>query len=84
MGDFWRVDYEDKIRILRDCGVIPTEEQCEIASVFDRRQMHILAQSRLPQFLKGGEILHAFGKAKGEGVLTYTGKSGYCRSYVVA
>lgn len=33
MGDFWRVDYEDKIRILRDCGVIPTEEQYEIASV---------------------------------------------------
>ena len=31
MGDFWRVDYEDKIRILRDCGVIPTEEQYEIA-----------------------------------------------------
>ena len=50
----------------------------------NRRQMHILAQSRLPQFLKGGEILHAFGKAKGEGVLTYTGKSGYCRSDVVA
>ena len=32
MGDFWRVDYEDKIRILRDCGVIPTEEQCDFAN----------------------------------------------------
>ena len=33
MGDFWRVDYEDKIRILRDCGVIPTEEQYGFAMV---------------------------------------------------
>ena len=33
MGDFWRIDYEDKIRILRDCGVIPTEAQYSFATV---------------------------------------------------
>ena len=70
--------YEDKIRLLRDSGIIPTKEQWRPGRGVRDRQIHIFAQSRLPQWLKGGSILHAFGKKKGEGILTYNSENAYC------
>ena len=77
-GEFWKVYYEDKIRLLRDSGVIPTKEQWTRNEGVMDRQIHIFAQSRLPQWLKGGSILHEFGKKKGEGILTYNSENTYC------
>lgn len=43
------------------------------------RQLQLLAQSRLPQYLKGSEILEAFSRAKNESQVVVNEKGDYCK-----
>ena len=66
-GDFWRMDYERKIGILRENGIIPTEKQ----------QLQLLAQARLPQYIRGSEILESFSRLKNESQLVVNENGDY-------
>lgn len=78
-GDFWRIDYEEKMSILRENGIIPTEQQSVLQYVIMTRQLQLLAQSRLSQFIKGSDILQKFSKEKNESVMSVNEQGNYCR-----
>ena len=46
------------------------------------RQLQLLAQSRLPQYLKGSEILESFSRAKNESQVVVNEKGDFCREVV--
>ncbi|KAK8802616.1 hypothetical protein WA171_006292 [Blastocystis sp. BT1] len=69
-GDFWRGEYERQMNVLRSYGIIPTETQ----------QLAILAQARLPQFLKGGALLQDYSKQRNEALVQENKQGNYAVS----